>query len=77
VLQEFKRGEGRGGDERDFVPSPEFYVSRAYGVDELLPWGFIDQGIDTGFLLAERRKAFKSLQTPPCDVGTCHACKVC
>jgi radical SAM superfamily enzyme YgiQ (UPF0313 family) len=73
VLQELRRA---GSGESSF-PSPEFYVSRAYDPDEILPWGFIDQGIDTRFLLAERRKALSGIQTPPCDVGTCRACHVC
>jgi radical SAM superfamily enzyme YgiQ (UPF0313 family) len=73
VLQELRRsGGGPGG-----LPSPDFYVHRTYGTDELLPWAFIDHGIDPRFLAAERRKAFAGIQTPPCDVATCHACAAC
>ena len=37
----------------------------------------IDQAIDKRYLLAERRKAFVEMQTPPCDTATCHACGAC
>ncbi len=73
VLQELRRSGGRS----DVLPSPDFYVHRTYDVDELLPWAFIDHGIDDRFLVAERRKAFAAFQTPPCDVATCHACAAC
>lgn len=73
VLQELRRSGGIDG----IVPSPDFYVHRTYGADELLPWAFIDHGMDVRFLMAERRKAFAALQTPPCDVATCHACAAC
>jgi radical SAM superfamily enzyme YgiQ (UPF0313 family) len=73
VLQELRRGDGGVGG----LPSPDFYVHRTYDVGELLPWTFIDHGLDERFLVAERRKAFAGLQTPPCDVATCHACAAC
>jgi radical SAM superfamily enzyme YgiQ (UPF0313 family) len=73
VIQEARR-RGTGSDG---APSPDFYVHRRYDADELLPWAFIDHGIDQRFLLAERRKAFGAQQTPPCDVATCHACGAC
>jgi radical SAM superfamily enzyme YgiQ (UPF0313 family) len=73
VLQELRRGDGGAAG----LPSPDFYVHRTYDVDELLPWAFIDHGLDERFLVAERRKAFAGLQTPPCDVATCHACAAC
>jgi radical SAM superfamily enzyme YgiQ (UPF0313 family) len=73
VLQEMRRAaQGDTG-----VPPPDFYVHRAYDPHELLPWDFIDHGIDRRFLLAERRKACGAFQTPPCDVATCRACGAC
>jgi len=72
VLQKHRRAGGSAA-----VPSPDFYVHRAYDGDECLPWDFIDHGIDSRFLLAERRKAFAALQTAPCDVSSCHACQAC
>ncbi len=71
VLQERRRAS------HGEMPSPDFYVHRHYGTEELLPWAFIDHGIDVRFLLAERRKAFSAWQTTPCDVATCHACGAC
>jgi hypothetical protein len=56
---------------------PDRFVHRAYPLDALLPWDFIDQGIDKRYLLAERRKAFAEMQTPPCDTATCHTCGAC
>jgi radical SAM superfamily enzyme YgiQ (UPF0313 family) len=71
VVQE-RRRRPHGG-----MPTPDFYVHRRYETDEMLPWSFIDHGIDARFLLAERRKALAARQTPPCDVATCHACGAC
>jgi hypothetical protein len=59
------------------LPSPDDYVHRAYGEDELLPWDFIDHRIAKGYLWVERRKAFAARQTAPCDTATCHDCEAC
>ena len=56
---------------------PDRFVHRAYPIDALLPWDFIDHRVDKRYLLAERRKAFAELQTPPCDTATCHTCGAC
>ena len=64
----------RGG--RDGV-DPDRFVHRAYGLDRVLPWDFIDHSVDKRYLLAERRKAFAEVQTPPCDTATCHTCGAC
>ncbi|HLY36441.1 MAG TPA: radical SAM protein [Candidatus Binatia bacterium] len=56
---------------------PDRFVHRAYPLDAVLPWDFIDQAIDKRYLLAERRKAFAEMQTPPCDTATCHTCGAC
>jgi len=61
----------------DGVVDPDRFVHRELGADALLPWDFIDHGIDKRYLLAERRKAFAGLQTPPCDTATCHSCGAC
>jgi radical SAM superfamily enzyme YgiQ (UPF0313 family) len=67
--------EGRGGG--GSVPDPDIWVHRSYAVAETLPWDFIDHGVDKRYLIAERRKAFDAMQTPPCDTHTCHACGAC
>ncbi len=59
------------------VINPDFYVYRERPLDEILPWDFIDHGIDKAFLIEEYHKAFREETTPPCDVGHCIACGVC
>jgi radical SAM superfamily enzyme YgiQ (UPF0313 family) len=59
------------------VPDPDFFVTRAYTHDELLPWDFIDHHIHKWFLLSERRKAHREYQTKPCDVTRCRVCGAC
>jgi len=56
---------------------PDRFVHRAWSLDALLPWDFIDHAVDKRYLLAERRKALAELQTPPCDTATCHTCGAC
>ncbi|HXJ37115.1 MAG TPA: radical SAM protein [Candidatus Eisenbacteria bacterium] len=65
----------RGG--REDLVDPDRFVHRAYGADECLPWDFVDHQVDKRYLLAERRKAYGELQTPPCDTHTCHSCGAC
>jgi len=59
------------------LPDPDFYVTRSYDTDELLPWDFIDHHIHKWFLLAERKKAHFEHQSPPCDVVRCTVCGAC
>ncbi len=56
---------------------PDFFVHRRYDPKEILPWDFIDHSVSKQYLLAEWRKALLGLQTPPCDVTTCHKCEAC
>ncbi len=37
--------------------NPDFYVYRRKGIDEFLPWDFIDHGVDTKYLISEYNKA--------------------
>jgi len=64
----------RGGHEG---VDPDRFVHRPYALDRVLPWDFIDHSVDKRYLLAERRKAFAEIQTPPCDTATCHTCGAC
>ncbi len=59
------------------LPDPDFFVTRHYAHDELLPWDFIDHHIHKWFLLAERKKAHHEHQSPPCDVVRCTVCGSC
>jgi radical SAM superfamily enzyme YgiQ (UPF0313 family) len=56
---------------------PDRFVHRAYPLDACLPWDFISHAVEKRYLVAERRKAFAALETPPCDTATCHACGAC
>jgi len=45
---------------------PDFYTTRGYAVDEILPWDIIDAGVTKQFLLREREKAYEGKTTPSC-----------
>ena len=65
----------RGG--RTELVDPDRFVHRAYPLDAVLPWDFIDHTVDKRYLAAERRKAMAEVETPPCDTATCHTCGAC
>ena len=52
---------------------PDFYASRAWGLDEVLPWDIIDCGVTKAFLKRERARAFEGTTTPNCREG-CSGC---
>lgn len=51
----------------------QFYTTRGFGLDEVLPWDTIDPGVTKGFLLRERERAYRSEITPDCRHG-CAGC---
>ncbi len=51
----------------------DFYTTRGYGEEELLPWDTIDVGISKRFLLRERHRAYQAAVTPDCRHG-CAGC---
>jgi radical SAM superfamily enzyme YgiQ (UPF0313 family) len=53
---------------------PEFFVTREVGVDEWLPWDFIDHGLEKAFLAREYRRGVGARITPKCALSTCRAC---
>ncbi|MBN1277835.1 MAG: radical SAM protein [Deltaproteobacteria bacterium] len=57
--------------------NPDFYVYRPKGHDELLPWDFIDHGIQKKHLINEFKMALDSEESDICNVGECHRCGVC
>lgn len=67
-----------GGDLRKVLRrwphDPDFFVHREAGVDERLPWDFIDQGLTKTFLAREYRRGVGAKLTPKCAVETCRAC---
>ena len=52
---------------------PDFYTTRGYGEDEILPWDTIDVGVGKKFLLRERHRAQEGVVTPDCRSG-CAGC---
>ena len=44
----------------------DFYTTRGFGLDEVLPWDIIDCGVTKQFLLREREKAYNEKTTPSC-----------
>ena len=51
----------------------DFYTTRGFGENEVLPWDTIDVGINKKFLLRERKLAYESKVTPDCREG-CAGC---
>ena len=52
---------------------PEFYTTRGFGEDEILPWDTADVGVHKKFLLRERKCAYEEKVTPDCRHG-CAGC---
>ena len=51
---------------RDAGIDPDFYATRGFGEDEVLPWSVIDCGVTESFLRRERDKAYAGVPTPSC-----------
>ena len=51
----------------------EYYTTRGFGDEELLPWDPMDVGISKKFLLRERNRAYEGVVTPDCRHG-CAGC---
>ena len=52
---------------------PDFYTTRGFAEDEILPWDMIDIGVTKEFLLRERRNAYEAKTTPSC-AEKCSGC---
>ena len=52
---------------------PDFYTTRGFGLDEVLPWDIIDCGVTKEFLLRERNNAYNEKTTPSC-MEKCSGC---
>jgi radical SAM family uncharacterized protein len=57
--------------------NPDFYVHRERSLNELLPWDFIDNGINKSFLKEEYKRALQGKTSPPCPIESCNICGVC
>ncbi len=44
----------------------DFYTTRGYGEEEVLPWDTIDVGVSKKFLKLERKRAYENKVTPDC-----------
>ena len=51
----------------------DFYTTRGYGEEEILPWDTIDVGVTKAFLKRERHRAYEAQVTPDCRHG-CAGC---
>ena len=51
----------------------DFYTTRGYGEEEILPWDTIDVGVTKKFLQRERKQAYAGKITPDCRHG-CSGC---
>ncbi len=52
---------------------PAFYANRPRGLDELLPWDFVDAGVTKAYLRREYEKALRAETTRDCRQG-CNGC---
>jgi radical SAM superfamily enzyme YgiQ (UPF0313 family) len=52
----------------------DFFVHREAGLEEELPWDFLDHGLTKKFLQREYRRGVGEKLTPKCQVATCRAC---
>ena len=52
---------------------PDFYTTRGFGDDEILPWDMIDAGVSKEFLRRERDRAYRGETTASC-AEHCNAC---
>ena len=57
--------------------NPDFFVLRQKGLEENLPWDFIDHGIRKEYLVKEYMLAWKERESEICAVGECDRCGVC
>jgi radical SAM superfamily enzyme YgiQ (UPF0313 family) len=59
--------------------NPSFYVLRQRSREELLPWDFIDHGLDKDFLWNEYQRALADKTSRSCsmETDTCRVCGVC
>ena len=55
---------------------PEFFATRGVGLEEALPWDFLDQGLTKAFLARELRRGLGAKVTPKCRLDSCRACGI-
>lgn len=55
----------------------DFYNKRIRSDEEVLPWDFIDIGINKSYLITENKKAKEEITTSDCRQQECVSCGVC
>ena len=58
---------------KDCGVDPNFYATRGFGLEEVLPWDIIDCGVTKAFLRRERENAYAGIPTMNCR-EKCNAC---
>ena len=56
---------------------PDFYVNRRRGLEEILPWHFIDTGLTADYLREENERAYRGELTLDCREEGCQECGIC
>jgi radical SAM superfamily enzyme YgiQ (UPF0313 family) len=59
---------------RRWPHDPDFFVHREAGLEEHLPWDYLDHGLTKKFLAREYVRGVGEKLTPKCQVATCRAC---
>jgi radical SAM superfamily enzyme YgiQ (UPF0313 family) len=57
--------------------NPDYFVHRPKKREELLPWDFLDHGLDRNFLWEEYELALRGTESEPCPLTECGRCGVC
>ena len=58
-------------------PSPDSFVYRQYGKNDVLPWDIVDHGYKNDFLWSDYQRGLKEGVTPVCDTAVCKVCGIC
>lgn len=56
---------------------PGFHALRRRERDELLPWAFLDHGLNPDYLWGEYTRSLEAKSSPVCDPARCHRCGIC
>jgi radical SAM superfamily enzyme YgiQ (UPF0313 family) len=70
-------GEQPGRAEKALGLDLDFYAGRERERGEVLPWAFLDHGIDPDYLWAEAGRAMQAKESPECQPQVCRRCGVC
>jgi radical SAM superfamily enzyme YgiQ (UPF0313 family) len=59
---------------RRWPHDPAFFIHREAGRDEVLPWDFLDHGLERRWLEGELQRGLAGRVTPRCAPASCRAC---